>query len=94
MTGKLKHVTINLIDDNTPVISIVTDDSVFLKKLSNIREVCARGTISIVISNKEIEDKNICQKLILVPKVSEFIEPILVIIKCQLIAYYISKINE
>ncbi len=47
-----------------------------------------------MINNKEIEDKNIYQKLILVSKVSEFIEPILVIIKCQLIAYYVDKMNE
>ena len=46
-----------------------------------------------MISDREIEDKNIYQKLILVPKVSEFIEPILVIIKCQLIAYYVAKMN-
>ena len=94
MAGELKHGTISLIDDNTPVISIVTDDSIFLKTLSNVKEVCARGAISIVISNREIEDKNIYQKLILVPKVSEFIEPILVIIKCQLIAYYVAKMNR
>lgn len=93
MAGELKHGTISLIDDNTPVISIITDDSIFLKTLSNVKEVCARGAISIVISNREIEDKNIYQKLILVPKVSEFIEPILVIIKCQLIAYYVAKMN-
>ena len=93
MAGELKHGTISLIDDNAPVISIITDDSIFLKTLSNVKEVCARGAISIVISNREIEDKNIYQKLILVPKVSEFIEPILVIIKCQLIAYYVAKMN-
>lgn len=93
MAGELKHGTISLIDDNTPVISIITDDSIFSKTLSNVKEVCARGAISIVISNREIEDKNIYQKLILVPKVSEFIEPILVIIKCQLIAYYVAKMN-
>lgn len=93
MAGELKHGTISLIDDNTPVISIITDDSIFLKTVSNVKEVCARGAISIVISNREIEDKNIYQKLILVPKVSEFIEPILAIIKCQLIAYYVAKMN-
>lgn len=91
--GELKHGTISLIYDSTPVISIITDDSIALKTLSNVKEVCARGAISIIISNKEIEDKNVYQKLILVPKVSEFIEPILVMIKCQLIAYYVAKVN-
>ena len=49
--------------------------------------------MSIIISNQKIEDKNVYQKLILVSKVSEFIEPLLVIIKCQLIAYYVAKMN-
>lgn len=46
-----------------------------------------------MINNRKIENKNIYRKLILVSKVSEFIEPILVIIKCQLIAYYVAKMN-
>ena len=92
--GELKHGTISLIEENTPVISIITDDSIALKTLSNVKEVCARGAMSIIISNQKIEDKNVYQKLILVSKVSEFIEPLLVIIKCQLIAYYVAKMNS
>lgn len=91
--GELKHGTISLIEKGTPVISILTDDSIRLKTLSNVKEVCARGATSIVISNEAIEDKDIYQKLILLPKVSSFMEPILVIIKCQLIAYYVAKLN-
>lgn len=91
--GELKHGTISLIEENTPVISIITDDSIALKTLSNVKEVCARDAMSIIISNQKIEDKNVYQKLILVSKVSEFIEPLLVIIKCQLIAYYVAKMN-
>ena len=91
--GELKHGTISLIEENTPVISIITDDSIALKTLSNVKEVCARVAMSIIISNQKIEDKNVYHKLILVSKVSEFIEPLLVIIKCQLIAYYVAKMN-
>lgn len=91
--GELKHGTISLIEEDTPVVSIITDDLIALKTLSNIKEVCARGAMSIIISNQNIDDKSIYKKLITVPKVSEFIEPILVIIKCQLIAYYVAKTN-
>lgn len=86
--GELKHGTISLIEENIPVISIITDDSIRLKTISNIKEVCTRGAYSIVISNKEILDKSIYNKLLLIPNVSELIECILVIVKCQLIAYY------
>ncbi len=50
--GELKHGTISLIEENIPVISIITDDSIRLKTLSNVKEVCARGAYSIIISNK------------------------------------------
>ena len=92
--GELKHGTISLIEKNTPVISIITDDSIKLKTLSNIKEVCARGAQSIIIANQEIEDKTIYKKLILVPKITDLLQPLLVIVKCQLIAYYVAKINN
>lgn len=91
--GELKHGTISLIEENTPVISILTDDSIRNKTLSNIKEVCARGAMSIIISNKQIGDSDIYHKLIILPKVPDLIEPILVIVKCQLIAYYVAKLN-
>lgn len=91
--GELKHGTISLIEKDTPVISIITDDYIRLKTLSNVKEVCARGGLSIIISNCILEDSELYQKLILIPNVSEFIEPILVIIKCQLIAYNVARLN-
>lgn len=91
--GELKHGTISLIDNNTPVISIITDDDIRLKTLSNVKEVCARGALSIIISNEKVDDKSIYKKLILVPKTIDLIEPLLVIVNCQLLAYYVAKLN-
>jgi len=92
--GELKHGTISLIEENTPVISILTDDFIRGKTLSNIKEVCARGAKSIIISNEEILDKDIYKKLIIIPKTSDLVESILVIIKCQLLAYYVAKLRK
>lgn len=91
--GELKHGTISLIEHNTPVISIVTDDSIRLKTLSNIKEVCARGAFSIIITNKDIDDKEMYEEIIMVPKVTDLVSSVLVISKCQLLAYYVSKLN-
>lgn len=91
--GELKHGTISLIEDNTPVISIVLDDIVRLKTLSNIKEVCSRGALSIIITDTPIEDAELYNKLIYVPKVHELLGGILAMIKCQLIAYYVAKLN-
>lgn len=91
--GELKHGTISLIDKNTPVISIVTDDSIRLKTLSNIKEVCARGALSIIITNEEIADQDVFKYIIGIPKVHDLISSVLVIVKCQLLAYYVAKLN-
>lgn len=91
--GELKHGTISLIEDQTPVISIVTDDDVRLKTLSNIKEVCARGAKSIIITNEEILDKDLYTHIIILPKLHDLVGSVLVMVKCQLIAYYVAKLN-
>lgn len=91
--GELKHGTISLVEINTPVISIITDDDIRLKTLSNVKEVCARGAFSVIITNEEVEDKSVYKKLIVVPKTIDLIEPLLVIVNCQLLAYYVARLN-
>ena len=89
--GELKHGTISLIDVDTPVISIITDDSISEKTISNVQEVKARGARCIIISNREIDgyDYNI-----VVPKVSEFFQPLLIVPCLQLIAYEVAKLRN
>ena len=91
--GELKHGTISLIENKTPVISIITDETIKSKTLSNVKEICARGALSIIITNKEINDKESYKKLIKVPDTIDLISPLLVIVKCQLISYYTAKIT-
>lgn len=91
--GELKHGTISLIEEGTPVLSIITDDDIRLKTLSNVKEVCSRGALSIIITNEDVLDKSIYNKLIMVPKLHDLVGSVLVVIKCQLIAYYVAKYN-
>lgn len=88
--GELKHGTISLIDKGTPVFAIVTEDDIREKTISNICEVKARGAMIIVVSN---EDGFESDYLIKVPRVSEFLQPILVVSCLQLIAYEVAKIR-
>lgn len=91
--GELKHGTISLIEKNTPVISIITDDDIKFKTLSNVKEVCARGALSIIITNDKEMEEDIYDSMVVIPKVHELISPLFAIIKCQLIAYYVAKLN-
>ena len=91
--GELKHGTISLVEKGTPVISIITDDDIKYKTLSNVKEVCARGALSIIITNDPEMDKDIYNEMIIIPKTHELVSPILAIIKCQLLSYYVAKLN-
>ena len=88
--GELKHGTISLIEDGMPVFAIVTDDTIKDKTVSNIEEVKSRGAKTIIISNEKWEN----QKLqIVVPKISPYFQPILIVPTLQLIAYETAKLR-
>lgn len=89
--GELKHGTISLIEDGTPVIAIVTDESIKLKTISNIKETKARGAHVLLIVKEGIEvTEDIYDDKIVIPNNSEFIMPILSIVPLQLLAYYVA----
>ena len=87
--GELKHGPIALIDNNFPVISIITDDILAPKSISNIEEVMSRGAKTIVVTNEDLNKK--FNYIIKIPIVSKYFSPILSVIPLQLLAYYISK---
>ncbi|MBQ2946840.1 MAG: glutamine--fructose-6-phosphate transaminase (isomerizing) [Bacilli bacterium] len=91
--GELKHGTISLIEKNTPVIAISTDNTLTEKTISNIKEVKARGAKIIFVTNQNIID-NFYDIKIDIPKVSELLQPILTIVPLQLIAYEVAKLNK
>ena len=84
--GELKHGPIALIDNGTPVVAIMPpEDSVLAEKMaSNIQEVKARGAVIIAISEFEIASAN---HLIRIPKVHQFLQPVLSVVPLQVIAY-------
>ena len=88
--GELKHGPIALIENNVPVIGIITDDTLVEKTLSNIKEVVTRGAITVIITNKELPDKSF-DYTIKIPETNNLLSPMLSIIPMQLFAYYITK---
>lgn len=91
--GELKHGTISLIEDKTPVIALISDDNISSKTISNIKEVKARGAYVILLSKNSLSqniDKDCYDKLIIIDDISFLLQPILNIIPLQLIAYYVA----
>ena len=90
--GELKHGTIALITENVPVIALATQEDVYAKVISNIREVKARGAYVVLISmDDEITDPAICDKHIRIPKVDSEFTTFATAVILQLIAYYTSE---
>lgn len=93
--GELKHGTISLIEDGTPVVSIVTDKNIANKTISNIKEVKSRGANVIYITNRSEEQDNLFyDKLIEIPDVHPLFSPLLAVIPLQMIAYEVAKIRN
>ena len=89
--GELKHGTISLIEEKTPVFAIVTDEKIKNKTISNIEEVKSRGAKIIIISNEYWDNQNL---QIVVPKISPYFQPILITPTLQLIAYETAKLRN
>ncbi len=90
--GELKHGTLSLIEDGTPVFALACNDTVFKKTASNIKEVKARGgkvyCFTTEIHADEIDEAD---KIITIPEFNPFFIGSLEIIPFQLLSYYIAK---
>ncbi|RKD21390.1 glutamine--fructose-6-phosphate transaminase [Caminicella sporogenes DSM 14501] len=89
--GELKHGTIALIEDGTLVIALATQNHLYDKMLSNIKEVKARGAYVVAVAkegNEEVEKT--ADKVIYIPDTMDELTPILSVIPLQLFAYYVS----
>lgn len=83
--GELKHGTIALIEEGTPVIALATQEAVNLSIRGNVKEVAARGAHPCIISMEGLQEDG--DSLVL-PKVHELLSPLVSVIPMQLISYY------
>ena len=88
--GELKHGPIALIENGITVISIITDEQLVEKTISNIQEVITRGANTLVVTNKVLPSNNI-DKIVNIPDTHALLSPIVSIVPLQLLSYYISK---
>lgn len=89
--GELKHGTIALISEDVPVFALATQQKVYSKVISNIREVKARGAYVVLLScDENILDSSICNLHIPLPKADDLFTVFESAVVLQLIAYYTS----
>ncbi|MDR1100867.1 MAG: glutamine--fructose-6-phosphate transaminase (isomerizing) [Clostridiales bacterium] len=89
--GELKHGTISLIEKGTPVVALATQDELFDKIMSNIREVKARGAVVLaVVPENQPTAEQFADHVLYVPKTIPELTPSLAVIPLQLFGYYMA----
>ena len=93
--GELKHGTISLIEENTPVIGIITRDDIALKTISNLKETKARGSKIIIFTTNNIYKKYLKDKfyeeIIIINDINPLLQSLITITPIQLLSYYVAK---
>ncbi|KAK3182220.1 glutamine--fructose-6-phosphate transaminase (isomerizing) [Lecanicillium sp. MT-2017a] len=94
MSGELKHGVLALVDENLPIIMILTRDDIFTKSLNAYQQVIARGGKPIVICNPADEEFNASEAMkIEIPKTVDCLQGLLNVIPLQLIAYWLAVLE-
>lgn len=92
--GELKHGTISLISDGTPVFAVITDKTIAEKTISNIKEVKSRGArIFLIASEGIVVPSDVYDRLITIPVSALEMISIMSVIPLQLIAYEVAKLR-
>jgi glucosamine--fructose-6-phosphate aminotransferase (isomerizing) len=93
--AEMKHGPIALIDNNMPVVVMAPQDSVYSKIISNMEEIKARkGRIIAVATEGDKKIAHIADDVIYLPKVNDFVLPLIGIIPLQLLAYHMAELRK
>ena len=89
--GELKHGTISLIEEGTLVVAIATQDTLYEKLVSNVKEVKARGAYVLAIAKEgNTEIAEVADEVIYIPAIDDRFTASLDVIPMQLFAYYVA----
>ncbi|QHW37560.1 glutamine--fructose-6-phosphate transaminase (isomerizing) [Staphylococcus ursi] len=83
--GELKHGTIALIEEGTPIVALATQEGVNLSIRGNVKEVVARGAHPCIIAMEGLEKPG---DTYVIPHVHELLTPLVSVVTLQLISYY------
>ena len=85
--GELKHGTIALIEEGTPVMAIITEESIAGHTRGNVQEVKSRGAHSMIIAMEDVAEE---EDQFILPQVHSLLTPLISVIPTQLLSYYTS----
>ncbi len=90
--GELKHGTIALMEEETLVFALATQDFLYEKMVSNVEEIKARGARVVAIAKEgRTEIEQVADEVIYIPSCMDEVSPVLAVIPLQIFAYYVAK---
>ena len=90
--GELKHGTIALMEEETLVFALATQDFLYEKMVSNVEEIRARGARIISVAKEgRTEIEKVTDEVIYIPDCIDEVSPVLAVIPLQLFAYYVAR---
>ena len=92
--GELKHGTISLVEDGTLVVSLATNEKLFDKTISNVKEVKARGAVVFgLVNENQTHKEDAGDYLFEIPEIHESLRPSLTVVPLQLFSYYVASLK-
>ena len=90
--GEMKHGPIALVSPEMPTVAIAPQDEMYEKMISNIQEVKSRkGPVIAIVSQGDEKIKEMVDEVIEIPHTLDYLNPILAVVPCQLLAYYCAR---
>ena len=90
--GELKHGTLALISEGTPVVAVVTQEDVHSKAMLGLQEVKARRGLVIAVAYEDDEEiGTVADHVLRIPRTADIFSPILAAIPLQLLAYFVAR---
>jgi glucosamine--fructose-6-phosphate aminotransferase (isomerizing) len=91
--GELKHGTLALVTEGTPVVVIVTQQHLYDKTISAVQEVKARGAHVLALAyDDDPQIEKYADEVLRIPRTIDFLSPVLSIIPLQLLAYHTARV--
>ena len=92
--GELKHGTISLVVKGTPVVALATQQTIYEKTISNVKETRSRGARVILFTRESAKvPEDVADYVVRLPEYEDIFMPLLLIVPLQLFAYYMSVLR-
>ena len=92
--GELKHGTLALVTDGTPVVVVVTQQGTYDKTISAVQEVKARGAHVIAVAYEDDDQiERYADEVIRIPRVEDLYSPVPAAVPLQLLAYHVARLR-